>query len=308
LKANSDHIGNLVESHIQGVAEYNKHYVLSHNNKGYSTGRLIIVQADGKGFSTMATPFEHYNHPGGMQRYKNYLLVALEDAAYSKSRILFYNMSKLATKNKPTLCENVTIQRYRRTDPLTGKEIGTDEGAAAVGICFDTKNKRYVVGVYNPHEPPKEASDSSVKAYLDIYEANALDSEGKTIELDNAVFERTKTVHFGFNTAQGIGMIYDGNGELYLLKFKSPMEDGNNVDAINIYRIYKSSKGTYNGIPLHGFEKVACRHMYTSNGDTTADIHFRWGTGLEVAEDGTVTLLATRRNCLGGRVWINDFT
>lgn len=308
LKANSDKIGNLVESHIQGVAKYNKHYILTHNNKGYSTGRFIIVQADGKGFSTMAIPFDGYNHPGGVQRYKNYLVVALEDANNSKSMILFYKMDDLAINNKPTLCEGTTIKRYKRTDPLSGVEIGTNEAAAAVGVCFDAENNQYIVGVYNPHEPPSASSNDSVKAYLDIYEAKAKNGKGETIELDSAVFERKKTVHFGFNTGQGIGLIRDNDGELYLLKFKSPFEKTNNVDAINIYRISKSEVKKHNGIPLHSFEKVACRHMYTSPGGTTGEVHFRWGTGLEVADDGAVTLLATRRNCLGGWVWINDFT
>lgn len=71
---------NLVESHFQGVICKDDIFVMSHNQKGYSRGRLVVVPMAGSKAESFAfdTEDEHFNHPGGMQKCGDYMAAAIE--------------------------------------------------------------------------------------------------------------------------------------------------------------------------------------------------------------------------------------
>jgi hypothetical protein len=81
-------IPNMVESHVQGVARYGNYLLLSHNNKGYSQGFIIVLNMKSmKMVHKIDTPDEHYNHPGGMQVIGDYLMVPVENSTYCRKNV-----------------------------------------------------------------------------------------------------------------------------------------------------------------------------------------------------------------------------
>lgn len=63
-------VSNLVESYFQGVICKDDIFVMSHNQKGNSRGRLVVVPMAGSKVENFAfdTEDEHFSHPGGMQK------------------------------------------------------------------------------------------------------------------------------------------------------------------------------------------------------------------------------------------------
>ena len=143
-------VDNLVESHFQGVICKDDIFVMSHNQKGYSRGRLVVVPMAGSKAESFAfdTEDEHFNHPGGMQKCGDYMAVAIENSDHSESHVRIYDISRLQSKTPA----KEQFQLLDHFDLYRSNEKDGDGGAAAAGMCRlpDEGDNTYLLAVYNP--------------------------------------------------------------------------------------------------------------------------------------------------------------
>lgn len=126
-------VPNMVESHVQGIARYGDHYYLTHNNKGYAKGFLLVMDGE-RIIAKQDTPTEHYNHPGGIQIIGDFLTMSLENSDASSSFVRFYSLKD------PT-----------RPELLTTAIVRKDKGCGAAGITSYARNgaEYYLVAAYD---------------------------------------------------------------------------------------------------------------------------------------------------------------
>lgn len=269
IAGNAD-VPNIVESHIQGVVKYENYYIMSHNNKGYSKGVFVVSDGDKK-YEQFDSYDEHYNHPGGMQRYESYMLVGVEDSSHKKSYIRLYNLSCMSLDKLPRMEESFAIER-------------SSTGTCALGIC--KLKDQYIIAAYAPH---------GNTASIDFYTASA------DKELPQATFTQLCSIKTEHASYQNIALYAEQDGTIYLVGFRS---DGgtSEIDYIDLFEAEMKS----NAVEL---QAIYTRHLYTEQGSTlgTDGVHFRWGAGLEMDGNGNIMLLATQRNFVGRKTAINEF-
>ncbi len=135
-------VPNMVESHIQGVAPYSKFLVMTHNNKGYSKGYILVIDTDtGKLVCKMDSPDADYNHPGGCQTIGDFLVVAVENSSYSESFTHFIQPDSAERRQGPTVLPCNIKRPY--------------QGAGGAGISNFTQDgvEYYILAVYDNGKP-----------------------------------------------------------------------------------------------------------------------------------------------------------
>lgn len=276
-----------LSSHIQGAIKYGDYYVLSHNNKGCSKGILVVSDAKNGRYKEMNTDLANFNHPGGMQRYQNYMFESLEDSSASKSYVKMYNINGLSVDKMPELCEGFVLVRE-------------NAGAGAVGICKNTSRKCYMIAVYNSHG--SDSSSGSNPAF-DIYEIPYLKSDGSEIDLKNVtVGSPAYTIFKNCGDCQNIALVYDEVVScVYIVVFRTNGDDLSYADYVDVYKVDSTQKSMNNILSLH-------MKTVHSKIDGIFGVHFRWGAGLDVGNNGDITLFSTERNFSGSKLSINTFT
>ena len=255
-------IDDLDKSHVQGIAYYEKFYVVTHNNRGHSKGKIIVLdEAQKKLAYSFDTPDEHYNHPGGCQTIGSFLAMAIENSEYTSSFIHFYKLAGMSASVQPQLL-GPKIQR-------------PDKGTGAVGITNFTGSdgqEYYCLAALN-------------QGQVEFYRSNA-----RVISDPALSFERQYSAKLAKDDYQGVCLITDVDQSIYLFAFRMNDDD---EDFVDLYSVMNG--GNY------VVERIESRHMYTSHCVSLTGhegVHFRWGSGLRILSDGQIRLLATQRHFL----------
>ncbi|MDR0794517.1 MAG: hypothetical protein LBE79_00440 [Tannerella sp.] len=283
-----------ISSHVQGIVEYNDYYVVSHSNGGKSKGFFMCM--NGVNTRKFNTHFENFNHPGGMQRMGNYMLVGVENDTHDESHICLYDLTNMSMEADPTFVNNPNgfcgIDKTPKTKGLKG-------GACAVGITkYRNKEKRdrYLIAVFDPQTGKDETS------YFDFYDIDA----SKPLEETNFNLPEnmiTRVILPGYIDYQCFGLVTDPySNKLFLIAFLSIASGskGEYVDYIDIYEISESNKA---------LTKLCTRHMITDLQKVKQlfDLHFRWGAAIDYDNSNNMIFLATDRNLDKMNLAINTF-
>ncbi|OQP62005.1 hypothetical protein A3860_30440 [Niastella vici] len=205
------HVGTTVQSHVQGMALYSNQFgdfiILTHNNKGYSKGKFITMHVGHDSTNCHDTPYEHYNHPGGMQVIGDFVAVALENSSYDSGYVLFYSLFNMTDKREPTLL-NTQIRRESK-------------GSGAAGITYI--NGTFIVGVTDSGE-------------LDVYLSNSVPS----LDDPNIKWSGPLSIK-GLKGGDNIALASDSLGNVYLFGFRTEDLGGSNKDYIDLYKVDLSS-------------------------------------------------------------------
>ena len=264
-------IATMAESHVQGILQYKDYYLLTHNNKGYSKGKMMIINREkDKLVKEFDTPYEHYNHPGGLQVIGDYAAVAIENSSYDKSRIAFYDLRAMDDNSKPTLLDH-KIKR-------------NDRGAGAVGITsINVGDKtRYWVAALRGKK-------------VDFYCSN-----DSLLSSPNLEFTEIFTAELNKNDYQGIQLLSDQSNQVYLIGFRSESEGTSYKDKMVLFRIdLKNETAT----------KLKDCHMKSEHGASIgkSGVHFRWGAGLSIVSEQSMKCFATQRNWAANKLYTNTF-
>lgn len=256
-----------IDCHIQGIVKYNNLYVMSHN-KSDSKGFFLV---SGKDKYLKFNSYDMgYSHPGGMQRYENYMLVGAENSSHKESIIRLYDLSGMSLDKKPQICEDFKIERKT--------------GTCSVGIC--RLNNTYVIAAYAPH---------GNYATVDFYTAPADEKLSKT---EFGKISATANIE-NDSDYQNIALYADQNGTMYFVGFRS---HSNHIDYIDLYKVEIQDKTAI-------FQTVFIRHVCTSHHNPVREfgVHFRYGAALETDSNGNIMVLATQRNFEIGKVLLNEF-
>jgi hypothetical protein len=126
-------VPDMLGSHVQGIARHGDYYYLTHNNKGYSKGFLLVMDSE-RMIAELDTPTEHYNHPGGIQIIGDFLTMSLENSDASSSFVRFYS-----------------LQDPKRPELLSTMIVRQNKGCGAVGITSYTRGGAgyYLVAAYD---------------------------------------------------------------------------------------------------------------------------------------------------------------
>lgn len=256
-----------IDCHIQGIVKYNNLYVMSHN-KSDSKGFFLV---SGKDKYLKFNSYDMgYSHPGGMQRYENYMLVGAENSSHKESIIRLYDLSGMSLDKKPQICEDFKIER--------------ETGTCSVGIC--RLNNTYVIAAYAPH---------GNYATVDFYTAPA---DEKLCKTEFGKISATANIE-NDSDYQNIALYADQNGTMYFVGFRS---HSNHIDYIDLYKVEIQDKTAI-------FQTVFIRHVCTSHHNPVREfgVHFRYGAALETDSNGNIMVLATQRNFEIGKVLLNEF-
>ncbi len=267
-------VPNMVESHVQGVAPCREYLFLTHNNKGYSRGYIIIINRDRKKMvQKFDTPDEHFNHPGGCQTIGSYVAVAVENSGYSESYIHFYDLSGMTDTTQPAL--------------LTYNLHSTKSGCGGVGITNYTEAagaERYLLAAYD-------------NGKLDVYQSNPVPLSDPNLQFTQ-VGVTIKLPESGYSE---VCLVTQADQSIYLAGFRTDDLGLKNEDWADLYSITVSSTVSA--------KRLKSRHMYSKHGGVVgaAGVHFRYGAGLQVRSDLSLEFFATQRNFAGGEISTNTF-
>jgi len=270
-------VANMVQSHVQGIARYDKYYLLTHNNKGYSTGYIMELNIPEENYlSKIDTPDEHYNHPSGFQIIGDVMAVPIENSDASASVIRFYQI-----KNSGTGLQLFSYSINR-----------SNKGAGALGITNFTVTD-------------KDTNTQTEYYLLAVYDNGATDfyiSNGQALLSENFEFNGLFSVDFDNTGFSSLCLVTDTNEKIYAFGF---WVEGSvsYTDKITLYSVDYS--GSHKGV-----KKLSERHMTTvCDGIQGIDgVHFRWGAGLQVLSSTELNFFATQRNFVGNNYYTNIFS
>jgi hypothetical protein len=277
-------------SHVQGIVKYDASYIVSHNFSGASKG--IYMCLDGENSLEFNTLYDGFNHPGGMQRIDNYMLVGVEDGKkHSKSHVFLYDLSSMDIIKKipPKLVNDTHI--IDRSDKTAGKK----GGACSVGITKykQGNNDRWLIGVFDTK------GDYETDNYIDFYDVDGSKPLPDTnFDLPQKDIIRIKMPKVEY---QGIGLLTEADGRtIYLIGLESKSSFLTYADHVNLYSVSLSDRS---------IKKLTSRHLKTKHNSLgILGVHFRWGAGIDLGEGNKLSFLATKKNFNGSGLEINTLS
>lgn len=264
-------------NHVQGYAQYDsteavRYAILTHSVGTASYAHIVAGPKTGSDKWGFKTYLENWRHPGGIQVIGDYLLVPTEQD--TEAHVTLYDLRSLAVKE---------LRRVESFDLLV------DHKAGALGITSYTDADGTVYYVL-------------IIAHLDgedsiyhVYRAAASDG------IENASF--TEVGSFGLEKDfQGFGLVTEADtGDIYMIGLWSPEEGATYADYAYLYQLNKQTWTLG--------EELDQIHLISTGGAAgLLGVHFRYGAGIYVSEDGTWTISATERNsALGSALATNDW-
>ena len=282
-KGNAD-VLNIAESHVQGILRYGNYYICSHNNKGYSKGHMVIIGEND--YQDIETSIEHFNHPSGIQRMDDYMIMGIENSEHSRSYVYLYNIAGLSLSNLPKRIENFEI--YRK-----------NAGTTATGICKDESRKKYIVAAYDMHKSDNNTDGST----FDFYEIGYKDGEdlkSKQVKLSSPSYSIKKD----FSDCQNISLYYDPIVKKnYLVAFTTTSEGLSYKDCMEVYELLVDERK---------LKSVAKFHLKTDHGAIIGidGVHVRWGASQDIVFENGVAkphVITCSRNFVAKNLTINIF-
>jgi hypothetical protein len=280
--------------HVQGAAYYRNTHVTDSRECDYfalfatndefdTAGSIIACNLQNReqtlSFDTfVGSSNPPLNHPGGMQVIGDYLVIGIEPGHGSTelvSRIAFYDLSVMTSTLPPTLM-HYAINRS------AGK-------AGAVGITrfpYAENDLRYILAVYD---------NGKVDFYLSVQGFDLSQNVGGN---QFTFISSTQATDSSYN---GIGLVTEATtNNIYMVGFRTDESDWS--DYADLIHVELNPDRSVTLID------IAQRHMITEHGLGSADVHFRFGSGVTFDEEGRLNFLATQRNGTLGFFFSNLFT
>jgi hypothetical protein len=279
-------VPNMAASHVQGAIRYKGHWLVSHNNKGYSKGFFMLL--DGEKSLKFDSIKEHYNHPGGMQRIGDYAITGIENSDNNKSYVSLFDLRNMSAANKipPLLVESFCFE-------------SDTYGIASIGATKYARDNRifFLMCIFNPRYSDNEAID---KHEFRFFRADAKDG------IEKAVFEPVgKPVEVDPHTQSSytnLALMTDIHENVYLIGMRSEGEGTSYADYTDLYSVTVNADSVTVG-------EAQNRHFKCVHGSIIGieGIHFRWGCGVDIVSSDELSLQATQRNFTGGELDVNVF-
>lgn len=271
---------NKTEDHIQGFTQYehnnNVYFIFSHSGMTAKGGHILIAtnasEKSLKKVYEITTP-DGWNHPGGIQAIGDYLFVPCENSG--KSIVLVYNLLNIIIGESTVPVQTVSFNHNAGCLGITS--FGVGKSAKYLLLLGDSS--RYHAYTFSNINKIDEDLSYSGDFVLDNIGGKKMDCQGfglVTDAADNKIYMVALMSHLKANPAT-----YADWG--YLIELLSPQK--------NIYYEYSNQ----------------CTHFSNVGGHIggTYAVHFRWGAGIRVNNSGKLTLLATERNIIDGKLDTN---
>ena len=256
-------------NHIQGYSLYDNqddraYALLTHSVSTASYAHIAggpIGENEKWGFKTY---LEGWKHPGGIQVIGDYLLVPSEHE--TSSHVALYDLRTLKVKE------------LRRIEPF---DLFAEHKAGSLGITSytDADGVEYYVMIV--------AHLNNENSVYHVYRAPAADG------IENAQF--TEVGAFPYEKDfQGFGLVTESEtNNIYMIGLWSPSEGATFADYAYLYKLNTTTWSIG--------EELDSIHMVSTGGAPGIfGVHFRYGAGVYVNENGELTLSATERNTVLG--------
>ena len=270
--------------HVQGILRYGDYYICSHSNKEGSKGRMVIM---GEGcYEYTDISLEQYNHPGGIQRMDDYMIMGIENSDHNKSYVYLYNIAGLSLSNLPRRIESFEI--YRK-----------NAGTTAAGICKDESRKKYIIAAYDMHKSDNNTDGSTFDFYEIRYE-NGEDLKSKQVKLSSPSYSIKKD----FSDCQNISLYYDPIVKKnYLVAFTTTSEGLSYKDCMEVFELLVDERK---------LKSVTKFHLKTDHGAIIGigGVHVRWGASQDIVFENGVAkphVITCSRNFVAKNLTINIF-
>lgn len=262
-------------NHIQGYSLYNNknnfpYVILTHSVSTAPYAHIVAGPKQGDEKWGFKTYLEGWRHPGGIQVIGDYVFVPSEHE--SSAHVALYDLRTLAVGE---------LRRVERFD------LSVNHKAGALGITSykDAGGTEYYVLVV--------AHLDNENSVYHVYRAPAADG------IEAASF--TEVGSFPCNKDfQGFGLITEEEtNDIYMIGLWSPSEGATFADYAYLYKL--NAETWTIGEPLESI------HMVSKGGlPGMMGVHFRYGAGTYVDQDGLLTISATERNSVLGSSLATD--
>jgi len=249
-------------AHIQGMARYERYYMLTHNRSTGSNGYILLIDIIKRTcVQTFATPEDDHPHPGGCQVIGDYLALPVENSDNEDGIVRFYWLGSMSDNEKPTLLPPKILQ---------GGSAGA--GAAAITDVGTGVDRRYLMAIYD---------DGAATFYL---------SNDCLLDDPDLKFTLVLNARLDPHGADNLFLLTNAKGEVYLIGLSSVGETFGFEDWADLYQL-RISLGAWT------FSRVASRHVYTEGfPGGLAGIHFRFGACAEFVNSTELNFSCTCRN------------
>lgn len=262
-------------NHIQGYGVYPgqdgvEYAVATHSVGTAPYAHIVAGPAAGTQKWGFKTYLKDWRHPGGVQVFGDYLLVPSEQEA--AAHIALYDLRSLA------------VGELRRVETF---DLAVNHKAGAVGITSyrDADNREFYVMIV--------AHLNGVNTVYHIYTAPAENG------IETAAF--TEVGSFASEKDfQGFGLVTEAqSNRVYMVGLWSPSEGATFADYAYLYELNTSDWSIS--------PEIAQVHLISSGAlPGVMGVHFRYGAGVLVTEEGRLLLSATERNTVLGSTLMSN--
>lgn len=262
-------------NHIQGYAVYTAQNGMQYSVATHSVGtapyaHIVAGPSAGNEKWGFKTYLQNWRHPGGVQIIGDYVLVPSEQEA--AAHIALYDLRSLA------------VGELRRVETF---DLAVDHKAGAVGITSyrDSNNQEFYIMIV--------AHLNGANTVYHVYTAPAENGIETAVFSEAGSFASTKDF-------QGFGLITEAEtNRVYMVGLWSPSEGATFADYAYLYELNTSDWSVGPEI-----ENV---HLISSGAlPGVMGVHFRYGAGVLVTEEGQLLLSATERNSVLGSTLMSN--
>lgn len=266
-----------IVNHIQGYAQYEttdqeSYVILTHSVGTADYGHIVIGPKDDNEKLGYKTYLKNWQHPGGIQIIGDYLIVPNEQE--TSAAIAMYDLRALAVGE---------LRRVESFDLQVNHKVG------ALGITSYENEHGDIYYVL-------------VAAHLDgansVYHVYQAPAEGG---IESAVFQQVGSFALD-KDFQGFGLVTESStNRIYMIGLWSTTEGASYADYAYLYELDTDTWSISQELSSH--------HLVSTGGAVgVMGVHFRYGAGVSVSEEGELTISATERNSvLGSSLATNEW-